>query len=141
MSKYFKLEDFSKSDIAIKNKIDNKLPKETIPNYEKFMLILDELREEIGCPIHINSGWRCDKLNKLVGGSTTSDHNFTGAAAGDLDTRNKATNIKLFNIIAEKVRLHKLIVNEVILEKGGEWVHLSIRYSGRLNKNEILKIK
>ena len=141
MSKYFKLEDFSKSDIAIKNKIDNKLPIAVIPNYEKFMLILDELREEIGCPIHINSGWRCDKLNKLVGGSTTSDHNFIGAAAGDLDCRDKATNIKLFNIIAEKVRLHKLDINEVILEKGGKWVHLSIRYSNRPNKNEILKIK
>lgn len=138
--KYFKLSDFEYSETAIKKGIINKIPKETIPNYEKFMLILDELREEIGCPIHINSGWRCDKLNKLVGGSTTSDHNFIGAAAGDLDTRNKATNIKLFNIIAEKVRLHKLIVNEVILEKGGEWVHLSIRYSNRPNKNEILKI-
>lgn len=120
MAKYFKLSDFEYSETAIKKGINNKIPIAVIPNYEKFMLILDELREEIGCPIHINSGWRCDKLNKLVGGSTTSDHNFIGAAAGDLDTRNKATNIKLFNIIAEKVRLHKLIVNEVILEKGGK---------------------
>ena len=140
MAKYFKLEHFEESETAKLNGIINKIPKNTINNYEKFMIILDEIRTELGKPIYINSGWRCDKLNKLVGGSTTSDHNFIGAAAADLDTGNKANNIKLFNIISEKIRLNKLIVNEVILEKGGKWVHLSIRYFDRSNKNEILKI-
>jgi zinc D-Ala-D-Ala carboxypeptidase len=120
MSKYFKLSDFEYSETAIKKGINNKIPKETIPNYEKFMNILDEIRTELGKPIYINSGYRCDKLNKLLGGSNTSDHTYNGAAAGDLDCRDINLNKKLFEIISLKVKLHKLNINEVILEYGGK---------------------
>lgn len=120
MAKYFKLEEFEKSEIAELYKIDNKIPKEIISNYEKLMVILDELRSELGKPIYINSGYRCAKLNKLVGGSKTSDHTFEGAAAADLDCKDIKLNKKLFDIISSKVKLHKLDINEVILEYGGK---------------------
>ena len=118
--KYFKLSDFEYSETAIKKGIINKIPKETISNYEKFMVVLDEIRTELGKPIYINSGYRCAKLNKMVGGSKTSDHTFEGAAAADLDCRDIKLNKKLFDIISLKVKLHKLDINEVILEYGGK---------------------
>jgi hypothetical protein len=34
--------------------------------------ILDPLREAYGKPIVVTSGFRCEKLNKIVGGSKTS---------------------------------------------------------------------
>ena len=120
MAKYFKLEDFEESETAKLNGIINKIPKNTINNYEKFMIILDEIRTELGKPIYINSGYRCAKLNKIVGGSKTSDHTFEGAAAADLDCRDIKLNKKLFDIISLKVKLHKLDINEVILEYGGK---------------------
>ena len=42
--------------------------------------ILEPCREHLGYPIHINSGYRCEALNKRVGGSRTSQH-IKGEAA------------------------------------------------------------
>lgn len=42
--------------------------------------ILQPLRDAIGRPVRITSGFRCPKLNKAVGGATTSRH-LTGQAA------------------------------------------------------------
>lgn len=42
--------------------------------------ILEPCREYLGYPIHINSGYRCEALNKRVGGSRTSQH-IKGEAA------------------------------------------------------------
>lgn len=37
-------------------------------------MILEPAREYIGCPIHITSGYRNPKLNKMVGGVYNSQH-------------------------------------------------------------------
>jgi uncharacterized protein YcbK (DUF882 family) len=36
--------------------------------------VLDPLREAYGKPIIVTSGFRCEELNRLVGGSKTSHH-------------------------------------------------------------------
>jgi uncharacterized protein YcbK (DUF882 family) len=42
--------------------------------------ILEEVRENYGKAVHINSGYRCPKHNKSVGGATGSQH-MKGTAA------------------------------------------------------------
>lgn len=41
---------------------------------------LQPLRSELGIPIRVNSGYRCTLVNKLVGGSATSQHCLGEAA-------------------------------------------------------------
>ena len=50
-----------------------------------FVFMLDSLRKLVGAPLHITSGYRCEKHNKEVGGSPNSAH-LRGKAADILVT-------------------------------------------------------
>ena len=77
MGKYFTLKELIKSDVASRCKINNSPTKEEIANINNLIdNILDPLREAYGNPIIVTSGYRCEKLNKLVKGSKTSQHRF-----------------------------------------------------------------
>ena len=70
LSKHFTLDELTKSATAIRLGIDN-IPNETeLENLQKLVdNILEPLRVHYGRPIIITSGFRCEKLNKAVGGS------------------------------------------------------------------------
>lgn len=83
--KYFHLAEFLISEAAEKCQVRN------IPEDEELLAvlnninalvenILDPLRAMIGRPIIITSGYRCQRVNELVGGSKTSQH-LSGKAA------------------------------------------------------------
>ncbi|MCR5039978.1 MAG: peptidase M15 [Bacteroidales bacterium] len=92
--KHFTISELLKSDTALKNKLWNGAPKEAEENLRALVdEVLDPLREAYGKPIRVSSGYRCPKLNRLVGGSLNSQH-MRGEAAdiqpsigneGDLD--------------------------------------------------------
>lgn len=81
----------------------------------------ERVREIIGRPLIINSGFRCVKLNNAVGGSLTSQHLY--AEAIDVRVSGK-TATDVFNMIAAS----DLKYDQLILEKVGsaQWVHVSI---------------
>lgn len=87
--KHFTLSEFTRSDEAEKYGIENEPNDGQIQNLECLCgLILDPLREFIGHPIYITSGFRVPRLNRLVGGSATSAHKEGLAAdfrVGDKD--------------------------------------------------------
>lgn len=60
--------------------------------------ILDDLREEIGEPIYINSGYRTPEHNKAVGGTLLSYHQYGMAADIRAD---KHTPKQLYTILDE----------------------------------------
>ena len=83
--KYFSISEFMRSNAAEKHQVSN------IPSDEELLIVLtnikalvdnvlDPLRIELGRPIIITSGYRCKKLNELVGGSIFSQH-MQGKAA------------------------------------------------------------
>lgn len=83
--KYFILAEFLYSDTANKHQVAN------IPYDEELLAVLnninalvdnvlDPLRAMIAHPIIITSGYRCQRVNELVGGSKTSQH-LLGKAA------------------------------------------------------------
>ena len=79
--KYFTLTELTKSATATRLKIDNTPTAEAKQNLVNLIdKILDPLREAYGKPIIVTSGYRCPKLNKAVGGSTSSQH-MKGMAA------------------------------------------------------------
>ena len=133
--KYFTLNELIKSDAAKRSKINNTPNKQEENNLIALVEnILDPLREAYGKPIIVTSGFRCERLNKLVNGSKTSQHR-TGQAA-DIRTVEDTVeeNKKLYDLI---IKLN-LPFDQLIDEYNFDWVHVS--YSPR-NRKQILHIK
>ena len=80
--------------------------------------VLDPLRERYGKPIVVNSGYRCPKHNKEVGGATNSQH-MKGEAADIRPTTNcpNYTNDlkRLRQLIIESRNFDQLIVYPTFL--------------------------
>lgn len=117
----------TKSNTATAKGIDN-TPDQTITdNLTKLIeAVLDPLREWYGKPIIVNSGYRCEALNKAIGGAKSSQH-MLGEAA-DITVGSKEENEKLFDYIKDNLEFDQLIN-----ESDFSWVHVSYR-EGRLRK-------
>ena len=94
--------------------------------------VLQPLRDALGTPLHINSGYRCPALNKSIGGAKTSQH-MVGQAADIVDFTNG--NEKLF----KKIKALKLPFDQMIDEFGFRWVHVS--YDLKRQRGQILQAK
>ena len=95
--KYFSLLDFTRDLTANLRAFDNTPPNDVVYNLEWLCAqALDPLREAIGSPIVVSSGYRCPDLNTHVGGSPTSYH-MLGLAADiyplDFDRRQEVIDI------------------------------------------------
>ena len=129
--KYFTIAELVKSETEDCLGIDNQCKKEHIVNLTALVNnVLDPLREAYGKPITINSGFRCPALNKIIKGSTTSDH-MSGRAV-DITGGSSAENKKLFYMIQSL----GLPFDQLIDEKNFAWIHVS--YRGKDNRNQVL---
>lgn len=78
---HFKLSEFTASATARAKGIDNTPGAEQIENLRNLCEnVLEPLRQHIRTPLVISSGYRCPRLNRLVGGVPDSQHQ-TGEAA------------------------------------------------------------
>lgn len=114
-TKYFKVSEILRSSTAKKHNIDNTPTDETIIDNLNYTLNrLNTIREQYGKPIYINSGYRCDELNVLVGGVKDSKHKSGLAVDLRWDT-------DLIDFLIENCSFDKLI-----REKAGKskWIHL-----------------
>ena len=92
--------------------------------------VLDPLREAYGKPIIVTSGYRCEKLNKAVGGAASSQH-VKGEAADIRSVQDTPEeNKKLFDLI---VKLG-LPFDQLINEYNYDWVHVSFGARHRRQK-------
>lgn len=120
--KYFSLDEFTKSKEAEKRGIKNLPTSEDIANITRLVdVVLDPLREAYGKPIVVSSGYRCDKLNKAVGGDKNSHHLFGMAADMHGTPNDKQENRRLFNLVREL----NLPFTQLINEYDYTWVHIS----------------
>lgn len=118
--KYFTIKELHGSSIATQKGISNSPNSEITNNLEQLVdNILDPLREKYGKPIKINSGFRCPELNKVVGGSKTSQH-LNGLAA-DITAGTVSENRKLFDLIQQL----DLPFDQLIDKRKFSWIHVS----------------
>lgn len=73
-TKNFNQSELEKSSTAIKLGIDNRIPVQYEQNAQMLLNALQVIRDNLGKPIKITSGYRCPKLNKTVGGVHNSSH-------------------------------------------------------------------
>ena len=129
--KYFTIKELVKSTTAIKRNIDNTPSKEIERSLTALVeKVLDPLREAYGKPIIVTSGYRCPKLNAIVGSTPSSQH-VKGEAA-DIKTIEDTPeeNKKLYDLI---VKL-KLPFDQLINEHNYDWVHVSFGARHRRQK-------
>ena len=81
LSQNFTLQELIHSDTANAYKINNTPSEPVINNLKALCLnVLQPLRDKLGKPMIITSGYRNSQVNKLVGGASNSGH-LTGQAA------------------------------------------------------------
>lgn len=90
--------------------------------------ILNPAREAYGSCIYINCAYRSPEVNKAVGGAATSQHQSGHAA--DITTKSINSNRRLFAILTA------LPFDQLIWEKGGQWIHVS--YDPSRNRRQML---
>lgn len=136
LTKNFTVEELQYSSTAIKHNIDNTIPYYLRDNAQAVAELAQQIRDVWGAPLKVNSGYRCPKLNKLVGGASNSDHVY--AAALDLNAGSKEKNKQLFKTIQN---IKGLKWRQLIDEYNYSWIHISINHENNSYKNnQILHI-
>ena len=118
MTPHFSLEELTFSDTAVRLGINNNVTDPTLLcNLHSLAVGLEQIRDLLNAPLHINSGYRCLLLNGAVKGSINSAH-MQGWAA-DFTCRNFGTPLE----IVKEVTKAGIKVDQIIQE--GAWVHVS----------------
>lgn len=115
LTKNFDLQEFASKDGAV-------FPERVIENLKRLAENLQKIRDIIGVPISINSGYRSPAHNKKVGGAKNSQH-LTGMAA-DIVVKGYSPR-SVFEIVED-------LQNEGVIELGGlhaynSFTHVDIR--------------
>lgn len=138
MKKYphFEFDEFIRSTVAKRKNIENIPTFEYIDNLNELIeTILEPLRAAYGMPITISSGYRCEKLNKAVGGVPTSVHQ-KGLAA-DLTVGGSFNKFRDF--VVEWAKKNRIKFDQILLESSGgtKWIHIGLRNNAGQQRGEI----
>ena len=85
--------------------------------------VFEPLREYVGGPIRINSFYRCEELNRAIGGSSRSQH-CEGRAIDLDDTLGHKTNAEMYQYIKDNLSFDQLIW-EFGDDTNPDWIHVS----------------
>ncbi|WP_294954861.1 D-Ala-D-Ala carboxypeptidase family metallohydrolase [uncultured Gilliamella sp.] len=116
LTEHFTLDEFTRSTTADRLKIDNSVPTDLMPNVQLTAIKLEFVRQALGKPINITSGYRCPALNARVGGVSTSAH--TKGLAVDFNSSYGTPKEICQRLIDAGVQFDKLI------QEHNQWVHI-----------------
>lgn len=136
ISNHISLKEAIRSNTAKRLGIDNMPDNETLVTMQvTAQHLFEPLRNHFNEPIYISSFYRCEELNKAIGGSASSQH-CKGEAIDIDDVYSKVTNADFFNYIKDRLEFDQLIW-EFGDDESPDWVHVS--YSLGKNRMRILK--
>lgn len=124
LSEHFALSEFTASQTARARHIDNTPSLSAVANLQQLCVhVLEPLRQHVGTPIRINSGYRCAALNKAVGGAKASQH-LTGNAV-DIFVPSDEQGKDMFLFIKEHCQFDQLISERNSKQSSSWWIHVS----------------
>lgn len=134
ITKHFSLAELTRSQTAIRHGIQNVPDAESLRNLHRLAELLEQVRSALGNPVHVLSGYRSPVINKLVGGSPTSQHRY-GLAADFV--------APAFGSPYEIVKkLEKAGIKfDQIIHEFGQWVHIGIAQDEGKNRQQVLTAK
>jgi hypothetical protein len=133
LSKNFSLEEMCRSNTASVRGLPNVPNAEQVKNLQQLCEnVLQPLRDHLGKPVAINSGFRSQAVNMAVGGANNSQH-MKGEAA-DIKCKDYPYAKEIYTWIMDNLKF-----DQVILERKGKavWVHVSFRTNGK-NRQQAL---
>lgn len=121
LTPHFTIEELAGTSVENYKKLNLEKAKGQMGKMYQLAGFAERIREIVGCPLIINSGYRCVELNNYLKGSLTSQHLL--AEAIDIKIKGKTAS-ELFQILVAS----DLKYDQIILEKVGyaQWVHVSI---------------
>jgi len=124
ISEHISFKEAIKSNTALRRGINNEPDDYQITNMVNISHnVFEPLREYVGGPIKINSMFRCEELNRAIGGSNRSQH-CEGRAIDLDDTFGYKTNAEMFDYIRKNLSFDQLIW-EFGDDNNPAWVHVS----------------
>ena len=142
LSKNFTYEELCHSSVAerkgLRNRPKTKEEESVVIENLKALCMegLQPLRDYLGKPVVISSGYRSEEVNRMVGGVKGSQH-LKGEAA-DKHVENTEHLLKIMHFIMDETDFDQLIWEKN--KAGTQWVHVSYRRNG-VNKHQVLSSK
>ena len=139
LSENFTLEELIHSNTAERMGIDN-VPKDekVVENLRSLCLeVLQPLRDYVGAPVHINSGYRCPELNMAVGGVKNSQH-CRGEAA-DIRIVSPKQGREWAAWIEDNCRFDQMLLERN--KNGAVWLHVSCKRDASKNRQSFKMLK
>ena len=125
LTPHFTFEELTNTNVSKEMLEKNKRYAAIIPD-QIFILALfaEQVRFVLDVPMTITSGFRCEALNKAIGGSDNSQHML--AQAIDFLPGKGMSIDKAFDILKNSC----LLYGQLIKERSGksEWIHISMGY-------------
>jgi len=115
---HFTFDEMTVSQLAARDGFDNNPPPEARANLQLLCGALEQVRALFGAPIIVSSGFRSEKVNRLIGGATNSQH-VQGLAA-DFTVVEVSPRETVRRISDSAVPFDQLIL------EFDRWVHLSV---------------
>lgn len=136
LSANFSSDELLRSDAAVRlNIAEQFLPTSEVVNNLKALCenCLEPLRLLLNKPIHITSGYRCERVNKAIGGAANSQHVLGQAADCHVDGM---TTQELYQYIKASIIPYNQLICEFAKSPNGGWVHIS--YNANADKHTCL---
>ena len=136
ISKHISYTEATHSDTAKRHGISNTPNATELASMKRIAeRVFEPLRAKIGEPIRINSFFRTQRVNTLIGGSATSQH-MKGEAMDISRIGTRYTNADLFWNIRDRLEFDQLIW-EMGNDTEPDWIHVSLKASG--NRRQVLQ--
>lgn len=133
LSEHFSLEELIFSEVALRKGLDNVPPMTEAANLARLChTLLEPVRDLLGAPLRIHSGYRSAAVNAAVGGTSSSAH-MEGRAADFVPI-----DLPLLNAF-HALRTSPLPFDQIIQECGPSgWIHIAIAREGENPRREML---
>ena len=135
---YFSLEELLTSSTARQKSIENLASWEIIEHMNELALFLDGIREAWGSGIHVNSGFRCKKLNDAIKGSSPTSVHMVGFAANIVPVNGRFEEFGRFlkNYLKDKK------FDQLLIETSGKsrWYHIGLYSNSGEQRRQIKNI-
>ncbi len=125
ISEHISYKEATRSVTALRLEIDNTPNEYQLQNMEIIAKnVFEPLRKAVGGAIKINSFFRCEDLNKAIGGSSKSQH-CQGRAIDIDDNYGYMSNNDMYKYIKENLDFDQLIFEFPDENGNASWIHVS----------------
>ncbi len=130
MTPHFSLAELTRSNTATRLKLENTPTPDALERLQATAEMLERIREHLGYPLTVTSGYRSPEVNKAVGGVTSSDH--AQGMAADFVCPGFGSPFEVCKALAPHVSV--LDIRQLIYERvgGKTWVHVSTRQPAKV---------